>query len=618
MLNEPRRCPLPRSITRLATASLLLNLAACSSKYRSDPGDPPTATATSTDTSSATNGTSAGTTGTTGAQSTTGSGGTGSVTTGTTGTAGTTGTTGTTSTTGGTVSHCDSASADCMCDSAGCFLVEGAGCTQAADCKTQVCGVTQEANNVCCVQACDEDEVCLPDGSGCEPATACEDTLERCSAEGNHERCTDGQWEMVSECGGLGCSLELTSGCLHALGAACDADGECGAGTCQETTDGSAVCCDASCGSCEVCNQAGTGCTDPDEVKPDCDCTASDASNCNDHIPCTDDTCQDGVCSNDLQSGYCLIDGQCLDHNQQEAGNPCRYCDASVRDRAWTSSPNTVSCDDGQWCTGADTCNGSGQCQHQFPTSNRCTESGLCALTTCDEERDSCYEPSSTVCDTRTEQRCEPGNACGADVQSHTITTKCSGSSAGCDGDESTSTWAPSTACGSTTKCDDDSLTCKGALNCGDSWCDPAVGGLCWTMFEDEPEPMDKAAAIAYCNSLDRAGRGPGSWRVPEINEWLALAKGCDAELGQAHTEEYQSTCWWDGTETVTPCAGSCPDGDGPGNGCYWPSAMGQCDPIGYWSASEGAGTYYFYATSNWVVSLSDFSAQAVRCVTAK
>ena len=599
MLNDLSRFALPGSL-------LLLNLAACSSNYRREPSDPTTTTATDTSTSAGGTSTSAGGTSTvtTGTQSSTGGGGTGGVTT-----------TGTMSTTGGTVSHCDSASPDCMCDSAGCFLVEGASCTQAADCKTQVCGVTQEANNVCCAQACDEDQVCLSDGSGCEPATACEESLERCSAEGNHERCTEGQWETVSECGGLGCSLELTSGCLHALGAACDADDECGAGTCLETTDGSAVCCDASCGPCQVCNQAGTDCADPDEVKPDCECTASDTSNCDDDIPCTDDTCEDGVCSNDLQSGYCLIEGQCLDHNQQEAGNPCRYCDASVRDRAWTSSANTVSCDDGLWCTGADTCNGSGQCQHQFPTSNRCTESGDCALTNCDEDRDSCYEPSSTVCDTRTELRCDPGNACGADVQSHTITTKCSGSSAGCDGDESTSSWAPSTACGSTKKCDPESFTCKGALNCGDSWCDPD-SGLCWISFESEPDPMDKADAIAYCNALDHAGRGPGSWRLPEINEWLGVARGCDEATGWVQTEDFPSTCEWDGSATITPCEGSCPDGDGPGNGCYWPSAMGQCASVGYWSSSEGAGTYFFEARTNWAVSLSDASLQAVRCVT--
>jgi len=43
---------------------------------------------------------------------------------------------------------------------------------------------------------------------------------------------------------------------------------------------------------------------------------------------------------------------------------------------------------------------------------------------------------------------------------------------------------------------------------------------------------------------------------------------------------------------------------------------MGNCDPIGYWTSTEGAGEYYFYATSNWVVSLSPFTPQAIRCVT--
>ncbi|HEU5076506.1 MAG TPA: hypothetical protein VFU02_20085, partial [Polyangiaceae bacterium] len=353
----------------------------------------------------------------------------------------------------------------CACDIAGCFLILGASCTQATDCKTQVCGVTQEGTNICCATACDQDHVCLADGTGCEIAGACDDGDERCSAEGNHERCTSGQWQTVAACGSRGCSLEVTGGCLGDLGAACLEDDECGAGTCQETTNGSSVCCDASCGDCLVCNEAGSGCTDPDFIKPGCTCTEATAFSCDDNIPCTDDSCDAGRCSNTLQPGFCLIEEECIDHNEQEALNPCRYCDATLRNQAWTNSSNTVSCDDRMWCNGTDTCNGSGQCQHQFPT-DRCTENGACALGTCDEERDSCYRPSSQACLIAGEFRCE-SDSCGGDVQGRTVTTWCSGTSAECDGAVSATEWEINSGCTVYQKCDASSWSCEDALDCG-------------------------------------------------------------------------------------------------------------------------------------------------------
>jgi len=52
------------------------------------------------------------------------------------------------------------------------LLVDGADCVQGADCKTQVCGVTEDASNVCRAVACGQDEVCADDGSACETAAA--------------------------------------------------------------------------------------------------------------------------------------------------------------------------------------------------------------------------------------------------------------------------------------------------------------------------------------------------------------------------------------------------------------------------------------------------------------
>ena len=451
MLNESYR------IARaFIVASSVAKLVACSSTYESagssdEPAPGTTHTAT-TDT--------AGTAG-----PSTGSGASGGMGSSTTTTGSLDATTGTTGTTGSSLVHCDLERPECQCDVEGCFLIQGASCTQAADCKTQICGVTQEATNICCAAVCEQGQVCTEDGSGCEIEGACDEADQRCSAEGNHERCTDGLWQLVTDCGTRGCSVELTGGCLGDLGAPCLEDSECGVGTCKETTDGSSVCCDASCGDCLVCTQAGSDCQDPDFIKPDCNCTAATAFACDDTIPCTDDACDGGRCTNVLQSGYCLIDDECFDHNEQEKDDPCRYCDSALRDRAWTNSPTSVSCDDGAWCNGVDTCNGSGECQHEF-RADRCTEDGPCALGTCDEARDSCYEHSSEICLQAGMFACS-STSCGGDVLGHLVITWCSGTSNACDGlTDASAEWEITEVCSATQKCNESTLTCQNAPEC--------------------------------------------------------------------------------------------------------------------------------------------------------
>lgn len=442
---------------RLALAFVLAgsvtSLTSCSSRFRSaGAADETDETATSTLGSSAAN------TETTASVTSGGGGADGGSTTASIATA-----TGT-STTGSDLVHCEVGTPECQCGVAGCFLIQGASCTHSTACKTRVCGVTQAATNICCATLCEQGYVCTADGSGCELEGACEEDAERCSAEGNHERCTGGRWQVVAACENLGCSFELTGGCLGALGASCSSDDECGAGACRETTDGNSICCDVSCGDCEVCNESGSDCTDPDHIKPGCNCTQATAFACDDNVPCTDDACDGGRCSNQLRAGYCLIDGKCYDHNQSESGNPCRYCDTTIRDRAWTNSANTVSCDDGAWCNGVDTCDGSGRCEHEF-RADRCVENGGCALGSCDEARDSCYRPPSEVCLLAAEFICE-SSSCGGDVLTRTLTTYCSGSSPICNGNAYADPWQIYAGCTVNEKCTPGTWTCEAVPEC--------------------------------------------------------------------------------------------------------------------------------------------------------
>lgn len=550
-----------------------------------------------------------------GSTSTGGSIGTDTSTGGSAGTGGSgVGTTGGSGGTNPVAMNCEPDDPDCTCDDTGCYLVDGAGCAQESACKSQNCGVTQDNDSVCCAEACLTNEVCAADGSGCEPAAACEDDQARCSAEGDYQLCEGGAWTTTEPCDGRGCSTEL-DGCLLGIGDGCDDDDECGEGTCQETPDGSSVCCDLSCGECEVCSTDGASCEYPETTKPECEC--SDDSDCSDDLDCTSDVCTDGVCSNEVVSGTCLIDSECYEHNQPEPNNSCRYCDAANKNRGWTNSSNSVSCDDGLYCNGNDTCNGVGACQHQFPTNDRCTEDGPCALAECDEERDSCYEPAGTQCLSQTEKRCEAG--CGGDVQSRTVTASCTGNSPDCTGTPTNPAFVDSTACSSTQACNPSTFTCETTLECTDkAWCDPSPGGLCWTL--EEPSLMSQPDAIAYCDTLTLTG---ANWHLPTIEEWLALAKGCDGSTsnGTPKDADFQSTCEWNAEEATWYDCQSCPIDEGPGNGCYWPAGMGACDSEPdwrYWSSTATPFSLYFSGLDNYIYFTSTTTLFGVRCATDK
>ena len=153
-----------------------------------------------------------------------------------------------------------------------------------------------------------------------------------------------------------------------------------------------------------------------------------------------------------------------------------------------------------------------------------------------------------------------------------------------------------------------------GVVACAGGWYDP-TSGLCW---EDPPleEWTNWWDADTYCVGLSLGGYGPGSWRLPTINELRSLIRGCRAtETGGACgvTEPCLDwTCW------SAPCGG-CPFFSGPGaGGCYWDAAFGgTCG--WYWSSSfytRGAAYACFVGFHYGVVSTSvKENPYYVRCV---
>lgn len=131
---------------------------------------------------------------------------------------------------------------------------------------------------------------------------------------------------------------------------------------------------------CDGCNKPcpnGTSC-----IAGDCRaCTV--AGDCpRDTLACTGDPeCQEGVCTQPLLPGSCLIAGACFQNGALRPGNPCERCDAQAP-QLWSPNPG-ASCSDGLSCTATDVCNNTGQC---VGSGSPCPPVPSCAQADCTED----------------------------------------------------------------------------------------------------------------------------------------------------------------------------------------------------------------------------------------
>jgi len=346
--------------------------------------------------------------------------------------------------------------------------------------------------------------------------------------------------------------------------------------------------------SCEV---EGDDANCNDSRNEGCPCIGTQAQSCSE---CATQTCDPanrtwGECI--VQSSSCTIDGVCYGHNAVNPDNPCQYCDAVLNQSGWTSSSNTTACDDGLFCNGNDTCNGAGECVHQFPGDSRCDGvSGPCARATCSEQARSCTLPNTEVCGQRTEYRCQPNVSCGARRERRQVRRFCSGSSATCDGAEVADTsWASDGNCGAGEACTANatSTSCSAEVGCV-AWCDAT--DLCW--LHEVPSRMNLDNANTHCNAGSWGGET--DWRLPTVDEWISVLRGCNngtisgqvassCEMTPFRCVDDSNSC-----DAVDDCT-SCTQNQGPDSGdtnCYWVSSLqGPCNDVyGYWTSTSYMG----------------------------
>ena len=103
--------------------------------------------------------------------------------------------------------------------------------------------------------------------------------------------------------------------------------------------------------------------------------------------------------------GGCFISQQCYNQGATNPTNLCQICNPNLSRTGWSNNDG-VTCWDGVYCNGADTCSGGSCSQH---AGDPCPEdNNVCnGITSCNETNDRC--------DTTTAPNCDDGNVCTTD-----------------------------------------------------------------------------------------------------------------------------------------------------------------------------------------------------------
>ncbi|MET0283879.1 MAG: hypothetical protein ABW352_05395 [Polyangiales bacterium] len=208
---------------------------------------------------------------------------------------------------------------------------------------------------------------------------------------------------------------------------------------------------------------------------------------CSDNIDCTDDVCNElaDTCVNTASTTSCLIGGACVAANAPDPNNACRACLPASSTTAYSPRANGALCNDGLFCTAADTCL-AGLC---IGAPRDCADDIACTTDSCNEASKACLHVSSGGC--------VIGGACLiAGATSPASPCKI------CDPLRSLSDWSPATV---GTSCDDglfctltDRCDATGACAGSGARC-PSDGQTCSNEVCDEASDRCTSAVMAGC-----------------------------------------------------------------------------------------------------------------------
>jgi hypothetical protein len=355
-----------------------------------------------------------------------------------------------------TTDMCD-AGGSCVHTSNSATCNDGLFCNGADTCGGGTCSV--HAGTPCGAQACDE------------ATDACVDCL-------NNAQCGDGSVCTNDVCAGGACTHPpVGNGTVCNDGLFCTATDVCTAGVCGGTGDPCVApqLCNENTNACVQCLTSadcndGNGCTTDACVANVCVNTPNNIA-CNDGLFCNGaDTCASGTCSVHVGSpcgggtpqcseptDACV---ECLTASDCNDGNGCTT-DTCVAG-ACVFTNNTIACNDGVFCNGADTCGG-GTCS--LHTGDPCVLPELCS-----EGTDACVECLSAA-------NCDDGNGCTTDA---------------CVGNVCVNT-PNNVAC-------NDGLFCNGADTCGGGTCSVHAGSPCPALCNEGSDACVTCLVNGDCN----------------------------------------------------------------------------------------------------------------------
>ena len=265
------------------------------------------------------------------------------------------------------------------------------GCSYPADDKAEcddnnACTTTACKGGVCTVTAVDK----TVDGCGCKVGGDCKDDNNACTVQ----KCIDGNCEYDAKAAdgtacddGNKCNVKDSGKC---------ASGKCSAGKPKDCSDKASACvtafCDANSGACVAKNKAdGTACQDGDG------CTQNDK--------CVSGKCQAGAAVECKDPSVCV-------------SSVCKSKTATTHECAPQNKPKDEGCDDGNFCTEGEACDGAGKCAGGKPKD--CSGVGdACNSGVCDAGSKACVKKSKaagTACDDgdycQIEDKCDGKGAC--------------------------------------------------------------------------------------------------------------------------------------------------------------------------------------------------------------
>lgn len=373
----------------------------------------------------------------------------------------------------------------CLSLAAVLLLVTGGGCGSGA--TGPKCSDCSSLDGPCSEGRCNEDTgqceiVARNEGEACDDGDACtsDDICQQGSCQGQPLQCTEQETECIKgECQRGECQYvprEDGTSCLSA------AD-QCNQG----------VCVDGSCQSEPLAD--GTACNDGDWCTVQDTCTAGTcagtARDCSDDRDCTDDSCDSSrnACDHQPRDGFCLIGGECFSDGAVNPANVCQACLAATAPTDW-SDHDGAACDDGNRCTGEDTCSG-GVCAGTA-IAGCCLEDADCD-DGLDCTSDSCRQADGT-CDNQVNAGfCLIGSGC---VTEGTLDPQ--NPCRECLPAVNSRDWSDNTR-----SCDD-GLFCTVSDTCSGGTCQGVTGGLCDDGFDCTDDQCDEQAQACHHNT--RAG----------------------------------------------------------------------------------------------------------------